>query len=174
MTATAALLIAKDGPTRFAQVDISGLGLDLTGGSQPPVPGAADLAVTAVAPNSVAIGGTTAVSITGTGFVAGSTITIGGVALTGVVLYNATTLVGTLDASSLAEGAHDVTVSNPNAAMATLAGGFYVGVIPTEEPPPASDDGGCGDVRGASPVGSLLLTAIVLAGLGRRRRRRQA
>jgi len=135
------------------------------------VPGAADLAVTSIAPNSVAIGGTTAVTITGTGFLAGSTVTIGGVALTGVVLYNATTLVGTLDARSLAEGAHDVTVSNPNAAMATLAGGFYVGVIPTEEPPPATDDGGCCDVRGASPVGSLLLTAIVLAGLGRRRRR---
>ena len=173
-TSTAALISYKSGSqVRFRAVDLTGSGLDLTGASQPPLPTVAAPTLTAIAPDAVAIGGSAVVTLTGTGFVSGATATIGGVALTGITVVDATRLIGTIDASALAEGVHDVAVQNPDAAMATLPAAFYVGVRPTVEPepePPVSDDGGCCDVRGASPVGSLLLTAIVLAGLGRRRR----
>jgi len=71
------------------------------------------------------VAGGTAVAISGDGFIAGSTVTIGGAPATGVVVENATSILATTPAG--AAGAADVVVANANGS-ATLVGGFeYLG-----------------------------------------------
>src|ERR1035437_7665783 len=72
----------------------------------------------------------TPVTITGTGFVYGSTVTIGGVACETVVYVNATTYtaysphgIAAGDGSDL-EGAKDVVMTNPDTSTATLTNGL--------------------------------------------------
>src|SRR5206468_10617230 len=69
-----------------------------------------------------------AVTITGTSFVAGATVTIGGVLAASVTLVNATTINATTGAH--AEGPADVVVTNPNTLTGTLASGFNYLVLP--------------------------------------------
>jgi len=77
------------------------------------------------------------VTITGTGFVAGATVSLSGAGITvsNVSVGSATQLTATLTiATAAALGARDVTVTNSGGASATLTGGFTV----TSAPPPAT------------------------------------
>ena len=79
--------------------------------------------VTSITPTTGPVSGGTAVTITGSGFLAGATVTIGGVAATNVNVVNATTITATTPAVS-ASGPADVVVTNPGGASSTLAGAF--------------------------------------------------
>ncbi len=86
--------------------------------------------VTAVAPAFGPFGGGTAITISGTNFVAGATVTIGGAAASGVNVTSATSLTATTAAVALPVAAVDIVVTNPTALAGTLAGGFqYRGVV---------------------------------------------
>ena len=75
-------------------------------------------AVTAVAPAAGPVGGGTAVTVTGTGFVSGATaVSFAGVAATGVNVSGATSLTATSPAGSA--GVADVTVATPGGTSAT-------------------------------------------------------
>jgi hypothetical protein len=70
-------------------------------------------------PSGPSLGGTS-VTITGTGFQTGATVTFGGTALTSVSVVNATTITGTT--ASHAAGAVDVLVRNPDGQSGKCAG----------------------------------------------------
>ena len=72
--------------------------------------------VSAVSPASGAASGGTAVTITGTGFAAGDTVSFGGSAATGVTVSSATSITATSPAGS---GTVDVTVTGPGGTSAT-------------------------------------------------------
>ena len=78
--------------------------------------------VTAIDPVSGQIAGGTAVTISGTNFVNGATVTLGGSAATEIVVTNSTTITAVTPAH--AAGAVDVVVTNPDTQYGTLAGGF--------------------------------------------------
>ncbi|MEW6127530.1 MAG: IPT/TIG domain-containing protein [Acidobacteriota bacterium] len=78
--------------------------------------------LTGVTPNNGLINGGTSVSISGTGFVTGATVSFGGVAATNVTVVGSTTITATTPAH--AGGAVNVTVTNPNSESATLTNGF--------------------------------------------------
>ena len=64
-------------------------------------------------------------TITGGNFNAGASVTIGGIAATGVTVVNSTTI--TCSTPTLgSDGAFDVVVTNTNSQSGTLAGGYYV------------------------------------------------
>jgi hypothetical protein len=77
--------------------------------------------LSAVSPSSGPSSGGTQVTITGTGFVAGTAVTFGGAAATGITITSGTSLTAVTPAH--AAGAVNVVVSNSNG-TATLAGGF--------------------------------------------------
>ena len=77
--------------------------------------------LTGVSPSSGPVGGGTDVTLTGTNFVAGATVTVGGAAATNVVVLSATSLSARVPAGTA--GARDVRVTTTGGA-ATLAGGF--------------------------------------------------
>ncbi|MGC1294687.1 MAG: IPT/TIG domain-containing protein, partial [Alloacidobacterium sp.] len=82
--------------------------------------------VTSVSPSSGAVAGGTAVTITGTNFAAGATVTFGSTAATSVVVVNSTTITATTPAGS--SGAATVTVTNSGGQSGSLANGFtYIG-----------------------------------------------
>jgi hypothetical protein len=85
--------------------------------------------VTAVSPASGPTTGSTAVTITGTGFQPGATVSVGGTAATSVTVVDATTITATTPAQ--AAGAADVVVTNSDSQAGTLAGGFTFYVAPT-------------------------------------------
>src|SRR6185503_1810759 len=67
------------------------------------------------------VGGTT-ITIVGTGFVAGATVTVGGAPATGVIVGSSTTIIATTPAG--APGAALVTVTNTDTQSTTLASAF--------------------------------------------------
>jgi hypothetical protein len=79
--------------------------------------------VTSISPVSGPIAGGTTVTIRGSGFVAGATVAIGGVAATGVVVGGPASLTAVTGAH--ATGLADVTVTIPGPRSATLAQGFF-------------------------------------------------
>jgi fibronectin type 3 domain-containing protein len=84
--------------------------------------------VSGVSPNSGSTAGGTAVTITGTNFLSGATVTFGGTAATNVVVVSATEIT----ASTPAAGAGAVTVTvTVNGQSGSLASGFTYVVIPT-------------------------------------------
>ncbi len=85
--------------------------------------------VSSVSPNSGSTAGGTAVTITGTNFVAGATVTFGGTAATNVVVVNSTSITATTPAGSA--GAATVTVTNPSGQAGSLANGFTYVASPT-------------------------------------------
>ena len=78
--------------------------------------------VTSISPTSGSTAGGTAVSITGTGFLAGATVKLGGTAATGVTVVNSTTITATSPAH--AAGAVNVVVTNTDAQSGTLTNGY--------------------------------------------------
>lgn len=79
--------------------------------------------VTAISPNFGTTAGGTAVTITGTGFVATPTVSIGGSAATGVSFVSSTTLTATTPAH--AAGTVNVVVTNPDTQAGSLTNGYY-------------------------------------------------
>ena len=73
-------------------------------------------------PTSGATAGGTSVTITGTDFVNGGTVTLGGAAATNVTFGSATSLTATTPSGSA--GTADVVVTNPDTQTGTQAGGF--------------------------------------------------
>ena len=78
--------------------------------------------VSAITPNSGTTAGGTAVTITGTGFLAGATVKLGGISATGVTVVNSTSITATTAAH--AAGAVSVVVTNTDAQSGTLTNGF--------------------------------------------------
>ncbi len=89
----------------------------------PPAPPAAT--TTTIVPTAGADTGGTAVTLTGTNYSAGATVSIGGVAATGVTVVSATTITAT--AGPHTPGTVDVVVTS-NGTASTLAGGFTYAV----------------------------------------------
>lgn len=77
---------------------------------------------TTVTPNRGPAEGGTEVTITGSKFKNGATVTIGGVAATNVTFVSKTELKATMPPGSL--GAKDIVVTNPNNKSGTVPGGF--------------------------------------------------
>jgi IPT/TIG domain len=84
--------------------------------------------VSSVAPNTGSTGGGTAVTLTGTNFAAGATVTFGGTAATNVVVVNGTTITATTPAGSAGAVTVTVTVSGQSG---SLTNGFTYVVPPT-------------------------------------------
>jgi hypothetical protein len=78
--------------------------------------------VTAVDPASGTTAGGTSVTITGTGFTSGLTVTFAGTAATNVTLVSSTSLTATTPAN--AAGAVAVAVTNPDGLVGTLINGY--------------------------------------------------
>jgi len=109
-------------------------------------------AVTSVAPSSGPAAGGDTVTITGTGFVTGATVTFGGTAATGVTVDSATSITATTPAH--AAGAVDVVVTNPDTQAGTLTNGFTYFAAPT--------------VTGILPAGGTTAggTSVTITGTG--------
>jgi hypothetical protein len=75
-----------------------------------------------IAPTFGPTAGGTAVTITGTGFMSGATVTIGGVAATAITVVSPTSITATTGAHAF--GAVDVVVTNSDTQSATLTGAF--------------------------------------------------
>ncbi len=91
-----------------------------------------------ITPNTGPSAGGTSVTINGTNFVAGATVSIGGTAATGVVVNNATTITATTPAH--AAGTVNVVVQNPDAQTGTLTNGFTFTAPPGGETVLLADD----------------------------------
>ena len=78
--------------------------------------------ITNVSPNTGSTSGGTTVTLTGTNFLAGATVTVGGVAATNVVVVNSTTITFTTPAG--ANGPADVVVTNTDGGTDTDEGAF--------------------------------------------------
>ncbi|MEZ4504240.1 MAG: IPT/TIG domain-containing protein, partial [Dehalococcoidia bacterium] len=106
------------------------VGLAMLGVLTPSIAEAAAPTVSSISPSSGPNTGGTAVTITGTGFVAGATVTIGGVAATGVNVASSTSITATTAAATA--GPANVVVTNPDTLASTLVNGFtYLGPAPT-------------------------------------------
>ncbi len=78
--------------------------------------------LTSVSPTSGPTAGGTTVTITGTGFVAGATVRVNGVAATGVTFVSATQLRANTPAASA--GTYAIQVTNPDTQTGTLGGAY--------------------------------------------------
>jgi hypothetical protein len=85
--------------------------------------------VSSVSPNTGSTAGGTAVTITGTNFASGATVTFGGTAATSVVVVSATKITATTPAG--VTGAITVTVTNPGGQSGSLTNGFTYAIFPT-------------------------------------------
>ncbi len=114
--------------------------------------------VTSISPNSGTINGGTAVTIRGTGFLAGATAKLGGTSATGVSVVNSTTIAATTPAH--AAGATSVVVTNTDAKTGTLNNGFTFTGPPPPNPAPtvSSITPNSGTTNGG--------TAVTIAGTG--------
>ncbi|MGA9752343.1 MAG: IPT/TIG domain-containing protein [Acidobacteriota bacterium] len=136
----------------LALLALGGLLWAFSSGATPgpgPIPYAPAVTVTSIAPTSGPSSGGTTVSIGGTGFENGATVSLGGAAATGVVVASATLIQATT--GSHAAGTVSVTVTNPDATAGTLPGGFtYTGSLP---PPSVSQvQPSSGSTAGGTPV----------------------
>ncbi|MCI0341961.1 MAG: IPT/TIG domain-containing protein [Planctomycetales bacterium] len=115
------------GPVTVVVTNVDSQQATLAGGFtfQGPVP-----TLSAVTPNAGPTTGGTLVTLTGTNFAAGATVTFGGLAATTITVVNATTI--TCQTPSGAMGPTTVVVTNVDAQQATLAGGYtFQGAAPT-------------------------------------------
>ena len=105
--------------------------------------------VASIAPNTGTAAGGTAVTITGTGFLAGATIMLGGTAATNVNVVNGTSITATTPAH--ASGAVSVVVTNTDTQSGTLNNGYtYTASNPA--PTVSSITPNTGTAAGATPV----------------------
>ncbi|HYX20376.1 MAG TPA: IPT/TIG domain-containing protein, partial [Thermoanaerobaculia bacterium] len=117
-----------DGQSRTSAAPILTLGL---GGTSP--------AVAAIAPASGDAGGGQAATLTGTDFVAGATVTIGGAAATGVVVSGSTS--ADLTVPALTPGTlNDVTLVDPDTRSGTLYAGWLADFLDVSQADPFHAD----------------------------------
>ncbi|REJ96181.1 MAG: hypothetical protein DWQ34_04640 [Planctomycetota bacterium] len=107
-------------------------------------------AISSVTPNSGQTTGGTAVTISGSGFAAGATVTFGGVPATGVTVSSSTSISCVTPANM--PGGCDVKVTNPDGQFATQAGGFVYTSPPPLIPTIFSVTPGTGPTTGATAV----------------------
>jgi hypothetical protein len=120
-----------------------------------------------VSPPSGSPYGGTPVTITGTGFVPGATVLLGGALLTDAVVVDSATIVATTPAH--AAGPVDVMVTNPDSTTGTLAGG-YTYLPATPAPTVSSISPTSGSSAGGTPVtihgsGFVAGAAVTLGGV---------
>ncbi len=139
--------------------------------------------VSSIAPSTGPAGGGTAVTITGTGFLSGATVSLGGTAATGVVVSGSTMISATTAAH--ATGAVNVVVTNPDSQSGTLTNGYTYGnpaptvssIAPNTGPAgggTAVTITGTGFLSGATvSLGGTAATGVVVSGSTMIRRRRQ-
>jgi Glycosyl hydrolases family 16/IPT/TIG domain len=94
----------------------------LTTNPPPPPSGIPAPTVSGVSPTSGTTAGGTPVTITGTGFLAGGTVSLGGTAATGVTVVSSTSITATAPAH--AAGAVNVVVTNTGSQSGTLPSGY--------------------------------------------------
>lgn len=88
--------------------------------------------VSGISPSYGPTAGGTNVTVTGTNFASGATVTLGGVSTTNVVVVDSTTITCTTGAH--ASGVVDVVVTNPDTQSGTLTGGYtYTDMVRVEE-----------------------------------------
>ena len=104
------------------------------------LPLAAAPTVTGINPNFGSTAGGTPVTVSGTGFQSLATVTIGGVAATGVTVVNSGSITATTGAHSAA--VVDVVVQNPDSQSGTLAGGYSYGACGSPPVPVLTAPGG--------------------------------
>jgi len=113
-----------DGQSRTSAAPILTLGI---GGSGP--------AIAAITPASGDASGGQAATLTGTGFVPGATVTIGGAAATGAAVGGSTS--ADLTVPALAPGTlNDVTLVNPDTQSGTLYAGWFADFLDVPQPDP--------------------------------------
>jgi hypothetical protein len=103
--------------------------------------------VTSISPGSGPTAGGTGVTITGTAFVTGATVTIGGTAATNVTVVSATSITATTPSG--AAGAKSVVVTNPDTLYGSLANGFTY-----------MDNGGDGGGGTGAPSGPTTIAGV--------------
>jgi hypothetical protein len=130
---------------------------------QAPTP--ASFTVTEISEDQGSTAGGNTVTITGTGFVAGATVTIDGKACTDVVVVSATSITCVVPAG--VAGVVDVVVLNGDSQTGTLAAAYtYISASPASPASPASSSP-TGSLPVAGAQGTwLLVIAIILMGLG--------
>ena len=112
------------------------------GSSPPPAP-----TVSSITPSSGPASGGTPVTITGSGFQAGATVSLGGTAATGVSVSSSTTITATTAAH--AAGTVNVVVTNPDSQSGTLPSGYSYG---NPAPTVSSITPSSGPASGGTPV----------------------
>jgi glucose/arabinose dehydrogenase len=114
--------------------------------------------VTSITPNSGNINGGTAVTVRGTGFLAGATLSLGGTAATVVTLVSSTSITAVTPAH--AAGAVNVMVTNTDAQSGTLTSGYTYNTAPPSNPAPT--------VTSISPNSATINggTAVIIRGTG--------
>ena len=138
------------------------LAMSCGGGSSPagpspqsPPPAAAPT-LSAVSPGRGATGGGLGLTISGSNFAAGASVSIGGIAATGVTVASATSITATTPPH--AAGAADIVVTNPDGQSGRLTGGFNY-ETPASAPPAVSSV-----TPSSGPVGGG--TSVSIAGAG--------
>jgi hypothetical protein len=116
--------LAPPGPYMLFLVDTNGvpsvaamMRLPAPNASSNPAP-----TVSSISPTSGTTAGGTAISITGSGFLAGATVSLGGTPATGVTVVSSTSITATAPAH--AAGAATVTVTNTDGQSGTLPNGY--------------------------------------------------
>ena len=128
-----------------------------TYGAQPPKP-------TSVSPASGWAAGGTSITITGTGFVTGATVSIGGTSATGVSVQSSTQITATAPAH--AAGSVNVVVSNTDGQTGTLLGGFtYYGPPTVLAIAPSSGPAAGGTTVSISGTGFRAGVSVTMGGV---------
>lgn len=119
-----------------------------------------------IAPNTGFTGGGTAVTLTGTGFVTGATVTFGGLAASNVSIVSSTQIVATTPPGTV--GSAVVLVTNPGGLISGLASGFTYSATATPPPTPPASTGGALSVTSVSPSSGPVgvATLVTITGQG--------
>ena len=126
--------------------------------------------MTSITPNSGTANGGTAVTITGTGFLAGATVKLGGTAATGVTVVSSTSITATTPAH--AAGAVSVVVTNTDAQTGTLTNGYtYTTSNPAPTVSAITPNSGTANGGTAVTITGTGFLAGATVKLGERRRR---
>jgi IPT/TIG domain len=129
------VLTASSGPHAAGLVDVKVMNIDGQSGTLSNAftyIAAAPPTLASIVPSSGPLPGGTAVTIIGTGFGNGATITIGGQPATNVTFVNSTTIVAATGSRQTA-GAVDVVLTNPDSQSGTLANAFNYISTPTND-----------------------------------------
>jgi hypothetical protein len=132
-TITATTPAGTAGVANVVVTNTGGQATTLTGGFTYGAPGSGTLVI---APTSGPAAGGTPVTITGPGFVAGETVTIGGAPCANIALPAPTTLTCTTPAGTA--GVADIVVTPPGGTAATVPGGFTYTAPPAAASAPAA------------------------------------